>query len=334
MTKIELAREYCLKYEGKDKRWIARKLTQDYPELWGAGERAIDNARHAVRSVKGKAGDRCRKEREWDQVMWEDRSKRPYILLIDIETCPSEGYFWGIWNQNIAIDQIRRDWTMLCWSAKWLFDDKVMSDQLTPNEAIERDDARITKSIWLLIDKADVIIAHNGRRFDLRKLNQRFLIHGLNPPMPYQVVDTLEVAKKVFGFTSNKLDFINRLLGIRRKIHTDFELWLNCMDGDQVALDEMAEYNRNDVAILEETYVKLRPWIKSHPNIGLYAETVNECCGNCGCPDLDFPEGQFYFTPLGKYSSGRCRNCGAIVRSRVSALSKDDRKNLLSTTAR
>ena len=41
-----------------------------------------------------------------------------------------------------------------------------------------------------LIDKADIVIAHNGDKFDLRKLNTRFLFHELGTPSSYQSIDT------------------------------------------------------------------------------------------------------------------------------------------------
>ena len=34
---------------------------------------------------------------------------------------------------------------------------------------------RVLKSIWNLLDEADIVIGHNGDRFDLRKLRWRFI---------------------------------------------------------------------------------------------------------------------------------------------------------------
>ena len=102
--------------------------------------------------------------------------KAPKILIFDIETMFMTVSVWGIsFKQRIPADNIIEDWNALSWSAKWLFDSEIMSDVLTSEEAIARDDSRILKSIWKLLDESDIVIAHNGDKFDLRKLNARFI---------------------------------------------------------------------------------------------------------------------------------------------------------------
>ena len=159
---------------------------------------------------------------------------------------------------------------------------------------------------WELLNEADIVIAHNGDKFDLPKLNSRFIVNGLNPPLPYQSVDTLRHIRRQFGFTSNKLDYVNKLLNLERKTDTGgFELWERCMLGEQVALDEMEGYNINDVRILEETYLHIRPWIKPHPNMGLFIMDENQHrCPSCGSADLQ-ESGKGYHTTVNVYKIGR-----------------------------
>jgi hypothetical protein len=108
---------------------------------------------------------------------------------------------------------------------------------------------------------------------------------------------------------------------------TDFELWKQCVAGNEEALEYMSEYNKGDVEILEEIYLKLRPWIKSHPNLGLYVESIEPVCPNCGSPDISWT-GKFYYTQTGKYSTFRCR-CGAFGRARKTSVPKEMRDNLM-----
>ena len=163
----------------------------------------------------------------------------PRILLLDIETAPIRAYVWNTWKENINDKQIISDWFVLTWSAKWLFDDKVYSERLDPEEAINEDDERIIKGIWNLMDEADVVIAHNGNKFDIPRLNTRFLIHGYGPPMSYHSIDTLSVCQRNFSFTKNKLDYINKILGIQRKVeNAGFPLWEGCMLGYEESLKE------------------------------------------------------------------------------------------------
>jgi hemin uptake protein HemP len=198
------------------------------------------------------------------------------------------------------------DWYILSWSAKWLYDDKVLSDVLTPKEAISRNDERVLQSVWKLLDEADIIIAHNGDRFDLRKIKARFLSHGIMPPMPYKTVDTLKVARKEFALTSNKQDYITKLLGVQEKLDTDFQLWVDCMNGDADALKRMEKYNRHDVIGLEQMYLKLRPYITGHPNIAIMME--ENVCSSCGSDSLN-NVGKYYYTGSSKYDLYYCDGC-------------------------
>jgi DNA-directed RNA polymerase subunit RPC12/RpoP len=261
-------------------------------------------------------------------------SRTPLVLVLDIETLPMIVYVWDIkYRQWIQPENIVSDYIVLSWAAKWLCESEIQSDVLTTKEALERDDERIIKSIWELIDKADVIIGHNGKRFDLRRLKGRFLYYKMKPPMPYQIIDTMLHAKREFSVSSYKQAYLTKFLGLKEKLHTEYDLWKRCMVGEQKALDYMVEYNRNDVAGLEDLYFALRPWMKSHPNMAIFTEAEGQACPNCGHQDLTW-EGKFYTTPAGRYKAFRCTECGAIGRSRFSNLSPSQRSVLLTPTAR
>ena len=258
-------------------------------------------------------------------------TKLPKILIFDLETSPLRAYVWRRWKQNIYLDQTISEWFLLTYSAKFLFDDKIYSGRLTGDEVKAEDDSRIIKDLWNLINEADIIIAHNGEAFDTPKMNARFIINGLPPTSPYQQIDTKKVAAKQFGFSSNKLDALARYFGFECKMDTDFELWAKCMDGDEESLAYMEEYNKHDVTLLEEVYLRLRPWINAHPNVGLYIESDVPVCSHCGSDHLHH-DGSYY-TQAGKYDTYRC-DCGALSRVRSSSLSKDHKKRLFVSTAK
>ena len=254
------------------------------------------------------------------------------ILLLDIETAPLKAYVWKRWKENIYEDRMISEWFMLTWSAKWLFDDKVIGEAISSEEVLEQDDSRIVKHLWEIMNEADIIIAHNGDRFDIPKINSRFLMNNLPPTSSYQTIDTLKVARKKFGFSSNSLNSLCKQFGFGQKIDTDFELWAKCLEGDDSALNYMLQYNMEDVRLLEDVYLKLRPYIDSHPNVGLYLETEDPVCANCGSKEL-IEDGSFYYTPTGKYRTYRCI-CGAINRRRFTEVPKNKRDKLLVSTAR
>ena len=253
--------------------------------------------------------------------------KFPIITLLDIETLPILGYVWTPWDMNMTVSQIVKPTAILSWAAKQLFSSHMQSDVMKPKEALARDDQRISESLWQIVNKSDIIIGHNINSFDSKKMNARFLVNGLPPPKPSSVIDTLDVAKKYFGFDSNKQEFLAMMLLNDHKLKTDFELWRACDNGDADSLDKMSTYNQYDVTLLEEIYLVLRPWIKGHPNLGLYTDELQEVCNNCGSINV-IADGNYY-TPANRFISYHCQSCGAYSRSRTGDLDKEKKEVLL-----
>jgi len=262
-----------------------------------------------------------------------NKNKMPRILLMDIETAPLEVYSWGIRKQHLGHFQIKEEWFILSWAAKWLLEDGVYSDCVTPEEAVLKEDGRILKGIHDLLEMAHIVVAHNAIRFDVRKLNYRFIVYGYLKPSPYQIVDTLKQAQKHLAASSHKLDHLTKTFGLSQKDDTDFSLWVDCCNGDQESLDYMLKYNISDIKALEGLYLYLRPWISSHPNISLYTDVDGKICANCGSGELNWNINEYY-TPAGKFKAARCMDCGAISRSRFSSILPEKREHLTISVAR
>lgn len=255
---------------------------------------------------------------------------KPKILLVDIETAPILAYVWGLWNNDVSLNQIKSDWHLLSWSAKWLHDpaDKIMYKDQRHAKNIQ-DDKKLLKQIWQLLDEADIVISQNGKEFDIKKLNARFILNGFKPPSSFKHVDTREIARKRFGFTSNKLEYMSNALNNKYKKlkHTKFqgfELWTECLAGNKKAWNEMKKYNKYDVLALEELYLKLQPWDNSI-NLNLYYDSDAVLC-SCGSTNLK--KWGFTFTTSGKFQRYKCGDCGADSRDKVNLLSKEKRKSL------
>lgn len=259
--------------------------------------------------------------------------KIPKILVFDIETLYAKAEIWHTGKQRINHQQITQESCLLAWSGKWLYDSEVHGDVLTPEEALTRNDERIVRSAWQMMEDSDIIIGHNAKNFDIRFINGRFWRHHINPPTPYQVIDTLIEYRKVMRILSYRLDYISLLIQQKGKLETDYNLWQRCDQGEQEALDYMLKYNKEDVLLGEEAYVELRPWIKSHPNLYIIGESNEKCCVHCGSTDLQ-ETNSFYVTPAGRYRVIRCNTNGCLNRERVSDLTLIDKKNLLISTAR
>lgn len=204
----------------------------------------------------------------------------PRILLLDIETAPNIGYTWGKWEQNVI--EFTQDWYLLAIGWKWLDEKKVhvlgLDDNKKKYTPGSPDDSFLVKKLYELFCEADVIIAHNGDQFDIKKSTTKFLAAGYQPPSPYKTVDTKKVAKRYFKFDSNKLDELGKYLGLGRKlVHTGFDLWKGCMAGNAKSWAQMKKYNKQDVLLLESVYLKLRAWHVTHPSRGVYDNAAGRC---------------------------------------------------------
>ena len=262
-----------------------------------------------------------------------NENKSPKVLLFDIETSTLNVKTFYIGSRvSIQHYKIMDDWFMLGYAAKMLDDKDVMSEIVTPEEAIARDDRRIVEGIWKLINDADVVIAHNAKRFDVRKINWRFAMHNLPKPQDFQIVDTLIQTQKHFASSSHKLDFLASEFSLRKKEHTEFALWVDCEHGDPKALAYMNHYNESDIWALQDLYLKIRPWVSSHPNLGLFIDDNDPMCPYCMSKDL-VEDGE-YKTSVSSFQCYRCQECGATPRGRTSSVSKEKRVGLLISTAR
>lgn len=261
----------------------------------------------------------------------ECHKKLPRILLFDIETSPLKAAVWQkqVWRANISAENILSEWFMLSWSAKWLDSTITLSDRLTSKEALAENDRRIVKSLWDLLDEADIVITHNGDRFDLPNMNTRFIVHDMKPTSVYKTIDTLRVSQKQFGFTHNTLNGLAKVFGFEPKMHTNLQLWTDCVNGKIKALKYMEKYNRYDVELLEAVYLKLRPWMWRHPNLGLYTENENPVCPKCGSTAMK--TSGHYFTSVSKFETLSCQECGSLARKRQNVYPKELRKHLLTT---
>lgn len=267
----------------------------------------------------------------------EDTSKPKHnakILLYDLETSHIIARVFSLWQNGINPDDIIRDWSLLCFSAKWLFEDEIMSFKMTEEELKTLDDRRIVKELWKLLDECTHLIAHNAQKFDNKKSTAKFLQYDLKLPSPYQTIDTLQHAKKKFALTSNRLSYIANYLGLESKMETSKGLWNRAEDGDYEALTEMDKYCQQDVKVLEEVYLKLRPYMSSHPNLGLFIEDNVHSCPSCGSQHITWNKENVYVTTSNIYSSFRCDGCGSVGRSKSSLLKAKDTTNLTVPNAR
>lgn len=251
---------------------------------------------------------------------------KPNIVVFDIETAPFEVFAWGIHDQIINLSQVKKDRSVLCWAAKRLGDDKVIFEG-TGGQRDVRDDRRIMKALWTLLNEADVVITQNGKKFDVPIVNGRFLVHGFGPVAPFRHIDTCQVARKL-GLTSSRLEYLTNTLcpELAKSKHNTFpgfDLWKACLGemGQQLqkkAWREMEAYNKQDVRGTEGVYYKLAQF--GFPGAGFDVIKQAHECPECGSTKLR--NKGYYANKHGMFQCFRCTECGHYFKHTVKLLTK------------
>ena len=244
------------------------------------------------------------------------------IRLIDIETSPLTAYTWGTFDQNVLKILEPSKIISVAWKDLHSPDVNVKTIFDYPGyKAGVIDDKKLIKEVWKVLDEADVLIAHHGVSFDFKKLNARFIYHGLPAPSAYKTIDTKKVASKYFRFDSNSLNNLGQYLGEGAKVQNGgFDLWVRCIAGDEAAWRLMAEYNIQDVVLLEKIYLRLRPYIENHPNLNLIVDPTLDSCPSCLSTKLQ--KRGFSYTKTSRRQRYQCKDCSSWSAGPYIKLSK------------
>lgn len=206
-----------------------------------------------------------------------------------------------------------RDTFLLMFSYRWAHERSVKTACLPDFPRYKRhkhDDKDLCRLLHRLLDEADIVVAHNGDAFDIKKINSRLIVNGFAPPSPFKTIDTLKIARRVFKFDSNKLDNIGRYLGEGRKIpNTGAALWRGCVEGDLKSWATMRRYGKQDTALLVRTYERLRSWAPNHPNLNLYKFYQDRVgCPTCGSENT-YRRGTMVKISVKRHRF-QCQDCG------------------------
>jgi len=242
-----------------------------------------------------------------------NKIKKPKILIWDIETSMCEVRTFQFWNTNIQHTAMLKDWYIICGSWSFLDEDIVYNSKCTKAGLKKGNDKNVVKDLCKAISKADMIVGHNGDKFDLKKLKARVLKHALPPVSHIKTLDTLKVVKREFNLSYNNLDYIAKYCGVGEKIVNESGLWDKVMNGDTEALERMVRYCNGDVKVLKEVYKYLLPYITNHPNLNVMSgntHLVGINCPNCGS-DNTIKNGKRPVMKISKVFQRRaCMSCG------------------------
>lgn len=230
------------------------------------------------------------------------------VLLTDIECSPIVSAHWGLFNQNISIDQIREHPRVIGFGAKWYGGKPSRFWSEYHHSRLE-----MLTVIRDLLDEADAVVTYNGANFDQPWLHGELAREGLEVPSPYKTIDLYKIAKKSFRFPSHKLQYVSTALGQHGKLSTGgFRLWLDCLWGDddakRRAWNKMRRYCNQDVNELEPLFDTLRPYFPATINLAALSGNFERVCPVCESTNVQ--QRGFAVTASRRYKRYQCQDCG------------------------
>lgn len=253
---------------------------------------------------------------------------KPRILIWDLETAPNIAAVFDLFEDNgINFNGIMTERYIICGSWKWLDEPNIESISIADDKKAFKkdphDDFLVVKKLHEMLSQADAIVAHYGDNFDIKYFNTRAIFHKLDPIQPLIQIDTYKIAKKKFKFNCNRLDYIGKFLGLGRKKHVDFSVWMDALNGKTESITKMVDYNKQDVVLLEDIYKRLSPYVPAQVNHRLFTDSPADKCIRCGSDKIE--KRGWSYTATKRYQRYKCNGCAGWFKSYISE-SKIDEK--------
>lgn len=137
-------------------------------------------------------------------------------------------------------------------------------DNLSWQDGFRGNDKEIVSATADLLSGFDVLVAHNGTRFDIPFLRTRLLRWGL-PRLPdIKVVDPCSILWRKFKLHRNSLAALIDHLGlVERKTPLDMSVWSDAvLNGSRGSMDKIVKHCQQDVKVLAEAFNAVKPYLK------------------------------------------------------------------------
>ena len=235
---------------------------------------------------------------------------KPKILIYDIETSPvlawtfRIGYDLSLSHENVKDGQ---KFDIICIGYRWLGEKKTH----ILDWGKKKDSGPMLDEFSKILDQADVAVAHNGDKFDLRHINTQRLLNR-QPPLNWPTTeDTLKQLRSHFAFPSNKLDYITKTLFGTGKSEMTLKDWTRIVETNcPKSLAKMKKYCKRDVELLAKTFTLLRPYI-TNPRAKF------NLASKLSCPSCAHGHSKSHgikWSSTKPYQRRRCQNCAHVFR--------------------
>lgn len=244
----------------------------------------------------------------------------PKIIVFDIETIPNLAKALEVWPRlsDYPGKTMKATITSVaCVGYKQLGEKKVHCVNAWDFSRWKRDvndDKSVLLKIYSVLKDADAVITHNGKRFDWKFLQTRFLMHGMPPLKKTPHIDTVQLARSnIFAFSNRLGDLGKMLLSEEKLAHDGWQLWVDTYNKKPDALKKMSDYCIQDVLLLEKLYEKLKPFAKNIPNFNIFDKESGHCCPSCG--SKKFHKRGTHLTKVKTYQRYQCQKCASWFRT-------------------
>jgi len=209
------------------------------------------------------------------------------VLFYDIETSFCKGHFWRPgYNQRIGPEQITDYAKIISIHWKWEGEDKVYNLDWGLKKQCDK---KLLKKFIEQMDKADLIVTHNGKRFDTPWIRTRAIYHSLSMRPKYTEVDTYKLAKKYLNLPSYSLKEICKYYDLEAKKDAGgLQTWIDVVyKKDKKALDHLLYYGDGDIISLEALYKKLKGYVTNTTNFAKLNGLGKFHCPECGTVNVN-----------------------------------------------
>lgn len=245
--------------------------------------------------------------------------KKARIISFDLEVSPALGYFYPpTWETRVLKVKERQRLMSFAWQV--VGEKKIHAANLSNMDTYKVDpfnDKLLVMKLHEVMSSADILLGQNSDQFDVKMANYFFILHDLDPIPPTKYIDTKKIAKRHFRFMNNTLDNLGEELGIGGKTEITYaHLWVPAfLQQDKKSWKLMDKYCKNDVDKTTQIYLKMRPFMRNHPNLARITGE-SESCPRCG--GFEYRVKAYRETEVSKYVQYKCLNpdCGGYFTDR------------------
>lgn len=254
-------------------------------------------------------------------------NKKPRIISFDLEVSPALGYFYPpTWETRVLKAVSRQKLMSFAWQV--VGEKKIHSMNLSQTKGYKKnpqDDKELSKELHKVLSSGDILLGQNSDQFDVKMANYFFIMNDLEPVPPTKYIDTKKIAKRYFRFMNNTLDNLGEELGFGGKTETTYaDLWVPAfLEGDKKAWKMMDKYCKNDVDQTTKIYLKMRPFMRSHPSLSRITGDY-DACPRCG--SFSYRIKAYRTTNTSRYHQYQCNDCLGFFSDRKAITEKEGDK--------